>query len=111
MILTAKFAGADDTLADYKRHLEERAQEVGPKATLRPPTFTKIEGRVWVDAILTGSEIANYDTRYLATVKDQIAVVFTFSAHRSVYEQVLSGAVQAVNTLQVIDDWKRDKVR
>ncbi|CCE12109.1 hypothetical protein BRAS3843_940013 [Bradyrhizobium sp. STM 3843] len=107
MILTAKFAGPNDTLSDFKRHLDQRAEELGPQAILRAPAFVVIENTLWVDATLIGSEMASYDSRYLATTRDQIAILFTFSAHHSVYDQLLGAAVEAVHTLQMVDDWKR----
>jgi hypothetical protein len=109
MILAAKFMGTGDTLGDYKRHLEGRAAQLGPKAMLKPPAFVVIQDILWVDATLAGSEVTTYDTRYLATARDEIAILFTFSAHRSVYDQLLGAAVQAVYTLQILDDWKLNK--
>jgi hypothetical protein len=106
MILTAKFVGAEDTLGDFKRHLEQRAAQLGPKAVRKPPTVVLIQDILWVDATLAGSEAPNYDTRYLVTARNEISVIFTFSAHRSTYERLVGAAIQAVYTLQILDDWK-----
>jgi hypothetical protein len=108
MILTAKFVGAEDTLADFKRHLEQRAAQLGTKAALKPPTAVLIQDILWVDATLAGSEAPSYNTRYLATARNGIAILFTFSAHRSIYEKLVGAAVQAVYTLQIVDDWRQN---
>jgi hypothetical protein len=107
MILTAKYADPNDTLSNLKRHLDERAEQLGPQAVLKPPAFVVIENVLWVDATLIGSETASYNTRYLATSRDQLTILFTFSAHHSVYDQLLGAAIEAVHTLQIVDDWKR----
>jgi hypothetical protein len=98
---------ANDTLSEFKRHLEERAEQLGPQAILKPPAFVVIENTLWVDATLIGSEMASYNTRYLATTRDQLAILFTFSAHHSVYDQLLGAVIEAVHTLQIVEDWKR----
>ena len=71
------------------------------------PGLVDIGGVIWADATLNGSEIPNYNTRYLATVKDGIAVLFTFSAHHSAYERLIGAALQAVHTLRLRDEWRR----
>jgi len=110
MILTAKEAGASDTLSEYRQHLEQRAKMIGPNAVVVAPHLVDISGVIWADATLNASEVPNYNTRYLATVKDGIAVLFTFSAHHSTFEQSVRAAVQAVYTLRLRDEW-RDRPR
>jgi hypothetical protein len=109
MILTAKIPGPGDGLAEYKQHLEDRAAELGRKAIIRAPTNVQIGDAVWVDGTLKGSETPNYRTRYLATVKSGIAILFTFSASETVYSELEGAAVLAVSTLEILDDWKRSR--
>jgi hypothetical protein len=109
MILTAKIPGPDDGLVDYKRVLSDRAALLGQGALIKAPTNVKIGETIWVDATLRGSEIPNYQTRYLATVKSGIAILYTFSAHLSVYSDLEGSAVLAISTLEVLSDWKKLK--
>lgn len=100
MIMAAKEAGPDDTLAAYMEHLRKIAPANG--ATLvKGPVQVKLQGTVWIDATLLGSEVPNYYTRYMATVKDNIAILYTFSVHKSRYENFVGVSTLAVQTLQV----------
>jgi hypothetical protein len=109
MILTAKIPGPEDGLAGYKQFLEGRAAELGRGAMIKAPANAQIGDTIWVDGTLKGSEIPSYQTRYLATIKSGIAILFTFSAHQSVYADLEGMAVLAVSTLKVLDDWKRSR--
>jgi len=109
MVLTAKIPGPQDGLVEYNRLLESRAAELGRDAMIRAPANARIGEAIWVDATLKGSEIATYRTRYLATVKSGIAILFTFSAHESAYSDLEGTAVLAVSTLTILDDWKKSR--
>jgi hypothetical protein len=109
MILTAKIPGPDDGLTEYEQLLQSRAVALGRGSMIRAPTLADIGGTIWVDATLKGSEVPNYQTRYLATVKNGIAILFTFSAHQSAFSDLEGSAILAVQTLQVLDDWRKSQ--
>ncbi len=44
----------------------------------------------------------NYFTRYVATIKDRIAILITFSAHKQYYTKYSQDFFKAVMSLQVI---------
>lgn len=100
MVMTAKEPGPDDTLAAYKEHLSKIAPENGA-SMFKAPTLINVQGTLWVDATLLGSEVPNYYTRYMATVKDNVAVLYTFSVHKSRYKDFAGVSTLAVQTLQV----------
>lgn len=106
MILTAKQPGPDDSLIAFQKVLAERAAGLGRASILKPPENVEIRGVTWIEAVLRGSEVPNYDTRYLATVKGGLAILFTFSAHRSYYAKFDGAATLAVGTLNVLEDWQ-----
>jgi hypothetical protein len=101
MIFAGKLAGPDDTLNAYRARLSLDPPATGRGTIVRPPTLNTILGTIWVDATLFGSELADFYTRYLATTKDGIAVLYTFSAHRSQFEELQGAAIQAVETLSL----------
>ncbi|MEX2745780.1 hypothetical protein [Rhizobium mongolense] len=107
MILAAKIAGPDDTLTAYVEHLKSVAKAKGPGAMIKAPGYTEINGVAWVDCTIDGSEIKNYKTRYLAVSKNGIAILYTFSAYKDLYDKLVGSAVLAVNTLETLDDWKK----
>lgn len=85
VILTAKEADHRDTLTVYQRHLNEVARRPGVR-TVEAARMRDIGGGTfWVDGSYEGAEIKNYITRYLAGVKDGVAVLVTFSVHRDYY--------------------------
>jgi hypothetical protein len=106
IILTAKEVGPTDTLAQYMAHLKE-PRSLPAKAG--PPTPSKVlhvqqrnvNNHPWVDGLHLGSEVTTYYTRYLATIKDRIAILVTFSAHRSHYTQYSNDFIRAIESLRV----------
>lgn len=100
MIMAAKEPGPDDTLAAYMQHLSKIAPVKGA-TVVKAPAQVNLQGTVWIDATLLGSEIPNYYTRYLATVKDDLAVLYTFSVHRTSYQEFAGMSTLAVQTLKV----------
>ncbi|MBB4189294.1 hypothetical protein GGE07_005976 [Sinorhizobium terangae] len=107
MIMTAKISGPDDNLTAYIEHLKAAARAVGPDAMMQAPTLRTINGVAWVDCTIEGSEIKNYRTRYLAVSKNGVAILYTLSAHKDYFDKLIGSAILAVNTLQVLDDWKK----
>lgn len=107
IILTAKEVGPTDTLASYQAHLRL------PRTTLsrggQPVQSqvykvdqTNIANHPWVDAMHLASEIPNYYTRYLATTKDRIGILVTFSAHKLHYTQFNNDFFRAIQSLRVV---------
>lgn len=109
IILTAKEKGGSDSLGSYQSHLKS------PR-TIRSRKKTKAQSKVihvkrvkigkgkqqWVDGFHLGSEIPYYYTRYLATVKGNIAVLVTFSAHKLHYSKYSKSFFQAIKSLEVV---------
>lgn len=108
MVLTAKEVGPMDTFDSYSAHLN------APQATsykgvagamskvVYPPKKVMINDQPWIDGLHMASEVPNYFTRYLATVKDRIAVLFTCSAHKDFYTKYSQDFFKAVQSLRVI---------
>jgi hypothetical protein len=93
-ILTAKETGPQDRLHLYEDHLarpmvlERGAQPgSGTLSTVLDLVRRSIGGRNWVIATHFQSEVRNYITRYFATADDQIAILFTFSAHSDHFDR------------------------
>lgn len=101
MILAAKEPGPDDTLAAYVTHLGKDPPASGQGSLVKPPVRVNVQGTLWIDATLLGSEVPNYYTRYMATIKDDVAVLYTFSVHKTRYEELAGALTLAVQTLQV----------
>jgi len=107
IIFTAKEVGTQDTLTQYEAYLKQPKVAVNKAgksipAKLRKIDRSRIKNHEWVDAMLTGSEIPNFTTRYLATVKSKVAVLITFTAHQRYFTKYSRDFFNAINSLEVI---------
>ncbi len=107
IILTAKEVGPTDSLSAYMGHLKEPRtlpSKAGPSTPSKVMHVQQrnINNHPWVDGLHMGSEVSTYYTRYLATVKERIAILVTFSAHRSHYTQYSNDFIRAIDSLRVV---------
>jgi hypothetical protein len=107
IILTAKEVGPSDSIQLYEQHLNNpiKLRVPSPYGNESKVTYKaqskKINEQDWLDGLHLGSEVPNYYTRYLATIKEQIAVLITFSAHKDFYPKYSQEFLKAVQTLRV----------
>ncbi len=108
IILTAKETGPTDTLEAYSTHLGAPQQVAykgagtGVSRLIYPPKKVQINDHTWIDGLHLASEVPNYYTRYLATIKSKIAILVTFSAHKDHYTKYSQDFFKAVMSLRVI---------
>lgn len=108
IILTAKEQGPPDTLSAYEAFLKQsrrpmlRGGRPGPPSKVKKVTRTRINGQVWIDALHLGSEVPHYYTRYLATVKNGLGILVTFSAYERYFSKYASDFMRAIRSLRVI---------
>lgn len=108
IILTAKEKGPTDSFPLYENHMNSPISTPSKSGgTLTSNVVykamqNKINDQVWLDALHTNSEVQNYHTRYLATIKDQIAILITFSAHNRFYAKHSTNFNNTVKSLRVI---------
>ncbi|MBL7542944.1 MAG: hypothetical protein JNL11_03965 [Bdellovibrionaceae bacterium] len=107
IVLTAKERGPSDTLtiyADYmKSPIPAKTKNGGTinSQVMSAPSIKKIKDLDWIDGFHLSSEIPNYYTRYVATIKDNVAVLVTFSAHKEFYTKYTTDFFNAINSLSV----------
>jgi hypothetical protein len=108
IILTAKEKGPTDTFPLYEAHMNNpitthtRAGTTLTSNVVYKAQQNKVNDQVWLDALHTNSEVQNYHTRYLATIKDQIAILITFSAHNRFYAKHSTNFNNTIKSLRVI---------
>jgi len=108
MVLTAKEVGPMDSFDAYTAHLNapQTTSYKGAAGVLSkvvyPPKKVMINDQPWIDGLHMASEVPNYFTRYLATIKDKIAILFTCSAHKDYYTKYSQDFFKAVQSLRVI---------
>lgn len=107
IILTAKEVGPSDTLAAYTTQLQTPRILPGKggvpiKSKVIHVQQRTIANQLWIDGMQEGSEIAAYFTRYMATIKDRIAILVTFSAHKEHFSKYANDFRQAIESLRVV---------
>ncbi|MGZ3774006.1 MAG: hypothetical protein ACXVCY_16195 [Pseudobdellovibrionaceae bacterium] len=108
IILTAKEVGPTDTFPLYESHMNTpialniRGGGTTESKIVYKAKNVQINDQPWLDSLHLGSEVPNYFTRYLATIKDKIAVLVTFSAHKQFYTKYSQDFFKAVMSLRVI---------
>lgn len=108
IILTAKEKGPTDTFPMYEAHMNSpiiTKNKSGGTMTsniVYKSTQLKVNDQPWLDALHGSSEVQNYLTRYLATIKDQIAILITFSAHNKYFAKHSANFANTVKSLRVI---------
>ncbi|MBS1959940.1 MAG: hypothetical protein JST80_10740 [Bdellovibrionales bacterium] len=91
IILAAKIQGDQDTLDQYLAYLKSpkvfnTPQGKSVTSEVRFAQNRTIQDHPWVDALHLESEIPGFYTRYLATVKDGIGILVTYSVNKNKYQ-------------------------
>jgi hypothetical protein len=90
IIFAAKKRGSKDSLDEYQSFLGKKKTFTLPGGKVqhsdaKTTRMVEINGHRWVDALHLASEIPGFYTRYLASVKEDLGVVITFSVSQDSY--------------------------
>lgn len=104
IVLAAKIAGPEENLLTFENFLRAPKKITTKVGTPMPSQVMyaqkrKLAGTDWVQAQHLGSEIQEYYTLYLATVKEQLAILVSFSAERNryqVYNPIFDKAIKSL---------------
>jgi hypothetical protein len=108
IIFTAKEVGPTDSFSIYEQTLNTERTLISKSGAPVKSQVTykskqvKINDHPWADGMQKSSEVPNYFTRYLATIKERIAILVTFSAHRDFYAKYSKDFYNAIMSLRVI---------
>jgi hypothetical protein len=107
IIMTAKEVGPQDTFLAYQNYLKmpKKIFNVAGKpvmSQIKNVRLRKINDQQWVDSLHLGSEIPGYYTRYVATIKDKLAILVSLSAFANHYTRYSNDFFRAVESLRVI---------
>lgn len=106
IVLAAKLKGDQDSLDQYLAYLQgaKSYTSVQGKPVKSEPKYSKmatLNSHPWVDSLHLESEIPGFYTRYLATIKEDIGVLVTYSINKVKYQQYLEDFESMVKTLKV----------
>jgi hypothetical protein len=90
IILAAKIQGDQDTLDQYLSYLKNpktytNGQGKQVTSQVKYAQSKTIQDQPWADSLHVDSEISGFYTRYLATVKDGIGILVTYSVNKNKY--------------------------
>ena len=106
IILAAKETSPIDSTELYLKDLQEpRNIKTSAGSTSQSEVvhakFVKINGLKWADSMHLSSELPLYYTRYLATIKGNVAVLVTFSSHKRYYTNYSNNFFKGIKALKV----------
>jgi hypothetical protein len=106
VIMAIKERGPDDNLQAYEDFLKQpKSASAGagpnPLSVVSYVGRTTLAGVQWVEALHLGSEIANYDTYYLATTTATLGILVTMSVDRQEEANYVRQLTDMMNTLHV----------
>ena len=107
IVLAAKVAGPEDNLGNFLAYLKQPKKVTTKVGTPMPSQVMYAQERVlattkWVQAQHLSSEIHDFYTLYLATVKEQLAILVSFSAEKSRYQAYNPVFDRAIKTLKIV---------
>ena len=107
IVLTAKEKGPTDSFDQYQSHVNSPISSNGRGGPLTSRVVyqaqqNRYNDQTWLDSLHQDSEVKNFFTRYLATIKEPIAILVTFSAHNSVYAKYSGHFMNTIKSLRVI---------
>ncbi|MFZ9595480.1 MAG: hypothetical protein ACO3A2_05320 [Bdellovibrionia bacterium] len=105
IVLAAKLKGDQDSLDQYLNYLQSAKNftSVQGKPVKSDPKYAKtinLNSQPWVDSLHLESEIPGFYTRYLATVKQDIGILVTYSISKAKYQDYLNDFENMVKTLK-----------
>lgn len=106
IIMAAKIKGDQDSLNQYLDYLQKPKDYTSVKgqpvrSVPKHAKYAQLNNHSWVDSLHLESEIPGFYTRYLATVKNDIAVLVTYSVNKDKYSEYLEEFETMVKTLKV----------
>jgi len=105
VILAAKIQGDQDSLDQYLGFLKNPKSYLSPQgknitSEVRYARNSTINDQAWVDSLHLESEITGFLTRYLATVKDGIGILVTYSVNKNKYQEYAPMFEELVKSLK-----------
>lgn len=106
IVVGAKHAGESDGLSQYEAYLRQPRQSTDPDGKPLVSRVLSVQRRTlhdieWVDSLHDESELPGFRTRYLATVKDGLGVLVTFSIRITSYPSYEPDFAQFVQSLKM----------
>jgi hypothetical protein len=107
LVIAAKAAGPEDNFESFQKNLSlprtiqsRVGAEIESKVLQVKPL--KIQGQTWLEALHFGSEIEEFYTQYLVTVKEQLSILVSLSCQKAVFTKYSSLFSKIIPTFRII---------
>jgi hypothetical protein len=106
IIFAAKNRGPKDSIEEYQAYLKKPKNFLlpGGQTLVSEPKYATpmdVNGHRWIDSLHLASEIPGFYTRYMATVKEDLGVVVTFSVARDSYSRYKSAFDKIIASIRI----------
>ena len=107
IVMAAGSQGPGDSMQEYYTFLNGSLYVYNPTSNAKAkstPSYTQykeIFGQKWVDSQHLSTAVPGYYTRYLATVKDGRAVLFTVTVEKSKYNIYMSELYKLIESMKI----------
>ncbi len=106
ILVSAKYAGPEDRWEKLVEELKNPRPLTLPSGITRPSEVirfqqTPIKGQTWIYALHLGSEIPNFYSLYLSTIKENLVILVSLSAEKSQSTRFNKTFNQVVSSLNI----------
>ncbi len=107
LVISAKVTGPEENFEAFKKGLKEPRTiqaRVGTPIQSKVLQFREVllQNQKWIEAYHFNSEIEDFYSHYLATVKQNLAVMISFNAHKAHFNKYESIYSKMISTLKLI---------
>ena len=111
VVVTKAVNEIDDTFPKYEETLKAKRamRDLLGNAYQSDVKYVRtrdIKGQKWIDSLHLGSEIPGFYSRYVASIKEQVAGLITYSVSESVYPKYAAMMDQMIDTVEIFFDPK-----
>jgi len=108
IVMSAKVRAPEDNLENMLHFLSQPKKiDKDGKITFSKISYarkTKINGTEWADALHASSEVRDFMTRYLATTKDDLAMVVSFTVREDVLDKYSEEFMASIRSIHAIKE-------
>lgn len=115
LVLTAKNAGPEDTLPNFQKSLSETRviQASNGKTVQSKVNFIKkvnYRNHAWIQSLHLNSEILNYNTYYMSTVYDSLAITISLSLYNQTQGKYADTVKKVFNSIKLKEYSKQQQL-
>lgn len=106
LVIAAKAVGPEDTFEVFQKNLKTPRtiqSRVGTpvKSQVLQVKDTRIQGQRWLEALHMSSEIEDFYTRYLVTVKEQLSILVSLTCQKTLFTKYSTVFSQILPTIKI----------